>query len=210
MKGFIFESPLAVVTQMDVVYFGLFLLFIFLAIVGVFIFSNWFRRYQQGVSPYTGMPLRRATDLPYASAEKILRYLYNLHQYDNRIFALSKASVCRETGRIFQNSISFFGTIRADWDFLKKRFPGTYVSWGSLTDAQQQAIIAAHHSLEGFQTEISSPNPSPRAIEGEYAFTKPGPLYVDLETKVVLGWKCIPGTTFEVLIVQRPKKPYTY
>ena len=35
--------------------------------------------------------------------------------------------------------------------------------------------------------------------------TRPGPLYVDIETKVLLGWKVVPGTDLEVLIVQKPK-----
>ena len=53
----------------------------------------------QAVSPYTGVPLRRTTEISYYSAERILRYLYELKQYDNRIFKLGRAA-CRETGRI--------------------------------------------------------------------------------------------------------------
>jgi hypothetical protein len=201
---------LAVVSQADIILFALFLMVAFLLMIGLFFFTAWMHKHHQGVSPYTGMPLRRASDIPYASAEKILRFLYELHQYDNRIFQLSRAAVCRETGRIFPNCITIFGTVRVDWDFLKKRFPGHYVSWGSLTDAQRELIIANHDLIEGFQTSESSPHPSPSAIDSQYAFTKPGPLYVDLNTKVLLGWKKVPGTLFEVLILQRPRKPYNY
>lgn len=158
------------------------------------------------VSPYTGVPLRRANEISYYSAERILRFLYEFQQYDNRIFKLSRASFCRETGRIFQDSVTWFDTINVDWTFLQKRFPGHYVSWGSLSKELQEAIRASHGSLEGFQTQQSSPSPSPRAIEPEYAYTKPGPLYVDPETKTLLGWKEIPGTEFEVLIVQKIPK----
>jgi len=95
-------------------------------------------------------------------------------------------------------------TVKVDWTFLQKRYPGIWVSWGSLNSDQQRAISDAHESLEGFQTEVSSPSPAPRAIEPEYAYTKPGPLYVDIQTKVLLGWKVVPGTELEVLIVQKP------
>ncbi len=158
------------------------------------------------VSPYTGVPLRRASEISYYSAERVLRYLYDLRQYDNRIFKLRRAAFCRETGRIFQDCVTWYDTINVDWNFLQKRYPGHYVSWGSLSKELQDYIRDSHSSLEGFQTEESSPNPAPRAVEPEYAYTKPGPLYVDPETKVLLGWKIVPGTNFEVLIVQKPIK----
>lgn len=160
----------------------------------------------QAVSPYTGIPLRRTTEISYYSAERILRYLYDLRQYDNRIFKLDRAAFCRDTGRIFQDSITWFDTIKIDWTFLQKRYPGQWISWGSLSKEQQDAIREVHGSLDRFQTEESSPLPAPRAIEPEYAYTKPGPLYVDLEAKILLGWQVVPGTDFEVLIVQKPIK----
>lgn len=157
------------------------------------------------VSPYTGVPLRRAIEIPYSSAEKILGFLYDHQQYDNRIFKLRRAAFCRETGRIFQNCVSWFDTINVDWTFLQKRYPGHYVSWGSLSKEQQEEIRKEHSTLEGFQTEQSSPLPAPRAIQSEFAYTKPGPLYVDLDSKILLGWKEVPGTEFEVLIIQKPR-----
>lgn len=207
MKAFLL---LAVVSQTDVVVFSVAILLIFMLFVSIFFISMWLQRHQAGVSPYSGLPLRRASDLPLTSAEKILRYFYDMHQYDNRIFSLKKAAFCRETGRVFQNCITWYGTVKVDWNFLQKRYPGNYISWGSINDIQKEAIIEAHDSLEGFQTDYSSPNASPRAIEPEYAYSKPGPLYVDLDTKVLIGWKIVPGTDFEVLIVQLPRKQYKY
>lgn len=64
--------------------------------------------------------------------------------------------------------------------------------------------MRAHDSLDGFQFTYSSKNPGPRQIEGRYALSSPGPLYVDLETYTLLGWKNVPGTDLEVLIVQKP------
>lgn len=187
-----------------------------LAILGTFfllIFAFWMGyRYTQRegcLSPYSGMPLRRGYDLPYYSVERVLRYLYELQDYNNPMFDLRYSAVCRETGRIFPDSITWMDTIRVDWNFLQKRKPGQYVSWGSLSQDQQEYLKEIHGSLEGFQVELSSPNPLPRAIEPKYAIEKPGPLYVDIDTYVLLGWKIVPGTDLEVLIVKWPpfKKP---
>jgi hypothetical protein len=175
----------------------------------IFWFGWWISKHTQGFSPYTGLPLRNCTDLSYFVAERVLLFLDDLHQYDNRIFKIRKAAFCRETGRIFQDCVSWFDTVRVDWTFLQKRYPGQYVSWGSLNKEQQEAIREVHDSLEGFQTGLSSPSPAPRAIEPEYIFTKPGPLYADLQTKVLLGWKVVPDTELEVLIVQKPTKPFS-
>lgn len=196
---------LAEITKTGVALFSVAFLFTFLLLVAAFFFTAWKRRHAVSLSPYSGLPLRRAADLPYESKKRILQFLYDKHEYDNRIFEFKRASVCRETGRIFTNSVTWLDTIDVDWSFLQKRYPGNYVSWGSLNDTQQTIIREAHTSLNGFQTDFSSPHPAPRAIEVEYAFSKPGPLYVDLVTKVLLGWQCVPGTTFEVLIVKKPK-----
>lgn len=178
--------------------------FIFLAVL---FWIGWrLTKREQAVSPYTGVPLRRMTEVSFFSAERILRYLFDLHQYDNRIFKLRKAAFCRETGRIFQDCITIFDTIKLDWTFLQKRYKGTWSSWGSLSKELQDGIKAVHTSLDKFQTMQSSPSPSPRAIEPEFCYTKPGPLYVDIDTKILLGWQVVPGTEFEVLVVQKPIK----
>lgn len=131
-----------------------------------------------------------------------------MHEYDNGLFDLSRAAICRTTGRIFPDSVTWHGSIRVDWNFLQKRYPGEYVSWGSLTQEQKTIIKEKHLSLEGFQTEFSSPKSSPRLIEPQYAYASPGPLYVDIRTGILLGWKCVPDTELEVLIVQKPFEKY--
>lgn len=157
-------------------------------------------------SPYSELPTRRWHELSYATIGKIYLYLQSLHQYDNRMFDIHRVVVCRETGRIFSNAIDRLGRMRLDWTFLQKRYPGHWVSWGSLSYQQQRAVRDAHHTLAGFQTEQSSPEPSPRLIQRQYALARPGPLYVDLETLVLLGWKEVPGTDLELLVVQKPKR----
>jgi hypothetical protein len=187
-------------------------IFIFWLIFGVIIAGlallAWFswRLNHRNVdpSPYTGSPLRRGSDISDYSADKIYRFMHQLQQFDNPMFDLKKASYCIETGRLFPNSVTWLDSIKVDWNFLQKRYKGHYVSWGSLTDIQQAAIRREHGPLSGFNTEFSSSTSQPRLVEPEFAFAKPGPLYIDINTHILLGWKQVPGTEFEVLIVQKP------
>jgi len=195
---------IGVVGPREIGLFGIFLLIVILGLIAIFAFNLWLTRLSPSLSPYSKLPLQRGSELSYDTSIKVLRFLYDMHQYDNRIFNLRQAAVCRETGRIFPDAVTWYDRIKVDWSFLQKRYPGKYVSWGSLIPEQQELLRAMHESLEDFQTEFSSPNPQPRAIEAKYAFAKPGPLYVDIETNVLLGWKIVPDTDFEVLVVQKP------
>lgn len=191
------------------VLFALGIIVSFLLVFAIFWYGWWLTRREASVSPYTGLPLRRATGLSFLYKEKTLRYLHDMHQYENRIFEFKKAAFCRETGRIFPNCVTWYDVIKLDWSFLQKRFPGEYVSWGSLTKEQQEALKAAHDPLTRFQTIYSSSQPSPRMIEAQYAYEKPGPLYVDIRTGTLVGWQIVPETDLEVLIVQKPLKIIT-
>lgn len=166
-------------------------------------------RKEVSLSPYTGLPLRRATGISYSSLEKIYRFLHHLHQYENRIIDIKQAAFCRETGRVFPDCITWYDAIQLDWNFIQKRFPGHYVSWGSLTEEQQNSLKEVHDTLEGFQTQFSSSTASPRLVESQYAMAKPGPLYVEINTGTLVGWMCVPDTELEVLIVQKPVKVIT-
>jgi hypothetical protein len=198
------KAILGILTQSQVVFFGLTILIVFLLLFLVFFLTWKITQQPPSLSPYTGMPLRRATCLSYYSIERILRYLYSLHQYDNKVFDIKKAALCRDTGRIFPDCVTWYDVIKVDWTFIQKRHKGNYVSWGSLSDIQKKSIETRHDTLQGFQTAYSSSNPSPRLVEDMYAFEKPGPLYVDIETGVLIGWQCVPDTDLEVLIVQKP------
>ncbi len=200
---------LLTVNDADEALFAIAILVVFLFLVALCIVGIGLSRRPDSLSPYTQLPMRRGSDLSYFSSEKVLRFLYHMHQYDNRIFDLRRAAVCRETGRIFPNAIDWFDKIRVDWSFIQKRHPGKYVSWGSLSAEQQEIVRCAHDTLEGFQTEFSSSTIIPKAIETQYAYAKPGPLYVDIETNTLLGWKCVPDTELEVLVVQKPVKYIT-
>ncbi len=190
----------------DALWIGLLLLLVSASLLIAIFAGFWIQKQKDSVSPYTGTPLRRAETLTFYSKEQILRYLYEHNSYDNKMFKLKNAAFCRDTGRIFSDAITWYDTIKVDWSFIQKRYKGNFVSWGSLTHHQQDEIKRLHGSLKGFQILFSSPNSSPRDIEASFAMAKPGPLYVDVDTKVVLGWKCVPGTDFEVLIIQKPIK----
>ena len=194
----------AVIDPTEVALFAIGILIVFLGLFGVFAFNAWVSSHKGSLSPYSRQPMRRGEDLSYDAKLKVLRFLHAMHQYDNRIFEFRHAAVCRETGRIFPNVITWYGVIKLDWTFLQKRYPGTYVSWGSLTIDQQEIVRAAHEGLHGFQDSFSSPQPNPKQVEARYAFSKPGPLYVDFNTKVLLGWQSVPSSEFEVLIVRKP------
>jgi hypothetical protein len=195
---------LAILSDQDVVLFAFALFFVIVGLFGYFLYT-FMGVYRRGaISPYSGMPLRHGRELTYEKKDRIFRFLTGISNYENRPFDFEKAAFCRETGRVFQDCVSWTGKIVLDWSFITKRYRGNFVSWGSLSPEKQKEIKQRHESLGGFQLEISSKNPSPRQVEDEIALTKPGPLYVDPETNVFVGWQIVSGTEFEVLIIQKP------
>ena len=195
------------VSELEVFLFSLLMLAVFFALLTYALLNHRRNKREMCVSPYTGKPMWEGAFVPLSTVEKVMHFLYyDNHSYDNRVFAMRRSVICRETGRIFQNAYNWWGRPVVDWSFLQKRCRGTWVSWGSLMPELQAEIEQAHGGkIKGFQTVRSSPTPSPRGIEEAYVHTKPGPLYVDLQTKVLMGWKCVPETNLEVLIIQRPK-----
>lgn len=196
------------ITNQDVIYFGLFLVLVFIGLVATSIFNWWISRNPTCASPYTGHPMRSGAELHWMTKEKVLRFLFDRHEYHNRMFDLNKAAVCRQTGRIFPDAVNWYGSLKVDWSFIARRYPGNFVSWGSLTEVQQLHLRDIHESLEGFQVDFSSLNPLPRAVEVHYALMSPGPLYVDVSTGILMGWQKVPETELEVLIVQKPLERY--
>jgi len=183
-------------------FFGLFLIVVLMAFL---LWVGWWVTRQRGsLSPYSRQPMMYGVDLSQSIAAHIEEYMKSLCQRDNPPFDMSRAAICRETGRIFTDCVGKSGIIRLRWDFLEKRYPGRWVSWGAIPEVQRATIKLCHRSVEGFQTECSSPKPKPNEAGDYYALAKPGPLYADMSTRILLGWKHVPGTTFEVLIVQKP------
>ena len=132
-------------------------------------------------------------------------FMQDQPQPENPKIDFAAAAYCPATGRIFPNCVGPNEQVTLTWDFLSHRHKGTYVSWGSLSEEEQGILKLLHGSLEGYQTEKSSKRFRPEDVEEEFCSLAPGPLYVDRKEKVVIGWKKVPGTHFEVLVVQRPR-----
>ena len=89
-------------------------------LMGAIAWWNW--RYSvemDALSLYAKSPLRRKQDLSYSAIGKVYLYLTSYHQYDNRMFNIHRVTFCRETGRIFPDTVDLFGRIHLDWTFLQ-------------------------------------------------------------------------------------------
>ena len=182
---------------------ALILMLLFMAFV---VWIGWWVSSRKGsVSLYAHEPMTLGMDLAFSAVQGVEQYLQSYHQSVNPPIDLMRAAVCRKTGRIFPACVNWLGYIRLKWSFLNQRHPGRWISWGSLTPSQMAQVRERHGPIEGFQIEESSNRAKPNEIETHFAEVKPGPLYVDLETMTLLGWKSVPDTTLEVMIVQLPK-----
>jgi hypothetical protein len=181
-------------------------LIIVFGLLSFLLWNNWRKEGVRGdLCLYSGRPMRLGVDIARSMADYINEFLKTLpNASDNPPIDMTKAAFCPVTGRIFPDCVSSSERINLGWDFLSKRCPGTFVSWGSLPEHERGELKLLHSSFDGFQTEKSSPLPRPQNIDEQYALLAPGPLYVDRVKKVVIGWKKVPGTYFEVLVVQRP------
>ncbi len=180
----------------------------FLLVIGVMMFLlwiGWFSSKKRGSqSPYSKQPMSLGVDIAPSIRRFVDEFMLSHPQPENEPFEFDTAAICQETGRIFPNAVFRGQFVRLGWDFLERRYPGRYVSWGSLDEQEQATLRMLHESLAGYQTEMSCPRALPSEVDSYYGLTKPGPLYVDRVKKVLLGWKEVPGTEFEVLIVQLP------
>jgi len=185
-----------------VLLFAFFLVLLMLS--GLLWFGWWVSNKRGSVSPYTKKPMALGIDVVPSIRHFVNDFLLSHPQPDNPEIDFDTCAICEETGRIFPDCVTRGELVRLDWTFINKRFPGNFVSWGSLSELEQGTLRMCHESLAGYQTEISSVFSRPSEVDSYYALMKPGPLLVDRQTKILLGWKEVPGTQFEVLIVQRP------
>jgi hypothetical protein len=176
-----------------------------IAILLLFLFLGWKREVIRGNrSPYANAVMQFGSDIAKSLQKHINACLDEYPEVDNPQIDFSKAALCPVTGRIFTNCVVRGKTISLDWTFIQKRFQGTFLSWGILSEEEKGVIRVLHSSLEGFQMENSSALARPERVEKEFALLSPGPLYIDRKTNILMGWKLVPGTSFEILIVQRP------
>lgn len=143
-------------------------------------------------------------DLPFSIKRQIEEFVKSLPQPENKPFDMTKAAICRETGRIIRDCVVRGEIVRLGSRFLRDRYPGNWVSWGSLSEEKRGLIKLHHREIFGYQMEHSTKNRDPEQMEQYYAVMKPGPLYVDVTTNILLGWQIVPGTNFEVLVIKNP------
>jgi hypothetical protein len=165
------------------------------ALIALFFLAGWwiYNRDHQ-TTPYGTGPLCRGTDLSFSALEQLHKFTL---QEGQQPIQLEKASVCLQTGRVFPHTINRRKVIRTGWAFLPK---GEWIHWGALTDEEKTIIGETHSTLEGFQTLHAPTEPSPKRVPRAFTLVKPGPLYVNLSTKELIGWKCVPGTDLEILV----------
>jgi hypothetical protein len=179
------------------------------AILGLLSFLLWFgwkkEKVRGSVCPYCRETMSLGIDVARSISCMVDAFMQEQPQPDNPKIDFMTAAYCPTSGRIFPNCVGPHEQILLSWDFLNKRYKGTYVSWGSLSEEERGVLKLLHGSLEGYQTETSSKRLRPEDVEEEFTSLAPGPLYVDRKERVVIGWKKVPGTHFEVLIVQRPR-----
>lgn len=178
--------------------------FVLIFMAGVLFFGWWVAKKRGTVSPFSKKPMMLGVDMPFSIAKQIEEFVKSLPQPENPPFEMSKAAVCRETGRIIPNAVMRGEIVRLTPRYINERYPGNWVSWGSLTEEQKGIVKLHHREIPAYQMEHSSRNRFPQSAEQYYAVMKPGPLYVDMTTKTFLGWLVAPGTYFEVLVVKKP------
>ena len=181
----------------------------FLVSFVILIFFTWFGWKKEGrrgdTCPYTHEPMRLGVDIATSLTGYVNAFIKEQEQPDNPDIDFAKAAYCPKTGRIFPECVQPGEQVSLSWDFIKRRYKGTFVPWGALSEEERGVIKLLHDSLEGFQTEKNSLMLRPEDIEEDLATVTPGPLYVDRSAKILMGWKKVPGTYFEVLVVQKPK-----
>jgi hypothetical protein len=179
------------------------------AILGLLSFLLWFgwkkEKIRGSTCPYCKEPMRLGIDVARSITNMVDAFMQEQTQPENPKIDFVTAAFCPTSGRIFPNCVGVNEQITLSWNFLNNRYKGTYVSWGSLSAEEQGILKLLHGSLEGYQTEQSSKRLRPEDVEEEFYSLAPGPLYVDRRERVVIGWKKVPGTYFEVLVVQRPR-----
>lgn len=174
--------------------------FLFIIILQNNLLSN------KGKSPFSGLPLRKGGELSFFAEKKLHEFYMSLPRHFNQTPKLDKSTICTSTGRIFPNSISKFGATSNPKDIFLNYPKGDYILWQELSDPLKKTIIENHDSIKGFQINQLPKYTKEQPLNHKFAHIKPGPLFVDLKTKALLGWKEIPETNLETLVYQPPTK----
>ena len=88
------------------------------------------------VCPYCGQPMRLGIDIARPVVSMVDAFFEELPRADNPKIDFTKAAFCPLTGRIFPHCVTPMEQVTVSWNFLKERCPGTFVSWGSLSEEE--------------------------------------------------------------------------
>ncbi len=183
-----FSEKLNVFFQSTALLYFLFALMGLVAIALFFVIGWYFCIRSGSRSPFTGQPFCKGRDLPYPSACNVYTFLQEYESPLNPLFSLHTSAVCRDTGRIFPNSLNTFGVIKVSKNYLNQRMKASWVSWDKLDEEDKQRVQLAHTSLEDFSLEEKSS------------------LFLDPESLILIGWRSVPNTELAVLQVQQPNE----
>lgn len=170
---------------------------LFTGLICLFFAIGWYFTNRPGtVSPYSKRPMAPGSAISFRSIEKIEEFFDEIQSPENHTFDLERAAVCRQTGRIFPNALTKFDVVTLNRDFLSSVCPGNYIDFETLGPRERAIILAKHQDLEGFQI----------GDQRTKLYGEPIPsLYVDIATNTLIGWKNVPGTELQVLVVQKPR-----
>ena len=119
--------------------------FSIIAVLGALLWLGWWVSKKRGsLSPYAKKPMMLGVDIAPSMIRFVDEFLLDHPQPDNPPIDFKTAAICPETGRIFPNCVKRGEIVRLDWSFLRKRFPGNYVSWGSLSELEQGTLRMLH------------------------------------------------------------------
>ncbi len=152
-------------------------------------FFYWWIYQRKARSPFTGKKLLPATCILYPAAEKIALFMQAEKQVP---IDWEQATFCPDTRRIFPKSLNQLGAVALPSPYWRGVYDKpSLTAWLFLTDEQKDEMFQLHGAIKGFQLGHQK---------------RPGPLFVDLKSKTLVGWKQVPDTDIEVLIVHYPEK----
>jgi hypothetical protein len=172
-------------------------LLVFIGLISLFFALGWYITNRPGaVSPYSKREMAPGSVIAFRSVEKIEDFFEDIQSQENRSFNLERAAVCRETGRIFPNCLSNFDVVTLNRNYLSAVHPGQYIDWEVLGPREQAIILAKHNDVSGYQIGDQRTKFQGQPIPS---------LYVDISTNTLIGWKKVPGTELQILVVQKPR-----
>src|ERR1700733_13636011 len=125
----------------NAVFLLIFSFFFVLGILAFLLWIGWWVSVQKGaLCPYTKKPLLLGIDVAKSFTNFVNTFLLSHPQPENAPIDFETAAYCQDTGRIFTNCVRKGEIVKLDWSFLRKHYPGNWVSSGSLSEYEQAPL----------------------------------------------------------------------